>query len=213
MTRAVSPTDPVTPDNAAAVSGGAGRTRGIVLAALILAAIGLMLVLAAALRRSSAALEVGAAAPDFAFETFDGERVALADLRGKVVLLNFWASWCLPCAQEAADLEAVWRDYRDRGLVVIGLAYTDTEPAALDYLARHAISYPNGMDRASAIARRYHLSGVPETLVIDRAGRLAPLPLAGGPPVAKFAAPIVPGAAFDPAALRALIERLLAEGA
>jgi len=179
----------------------------------VLSAVGLLAAFTFALRRASIDLASGAAAPDFALETFDGETIRLADLRGRVVVVNFWASWCLPCAEEAADLEAVWRDYRDRGVTVLGVDYTDTRPAALAYLEAHGITYPNGMDRANAISRRYKLTGVPETAVIDRAGRLVGLgpPDTDGRPPAKFVGPIVPTAAFTPADLRATLDRLLAE--
>lgn len=183
----------------------------IVFAALAVAALGLMGMLGWSLARSSLALEPGAPAPNIAFETFGGEHVTSGDLAGKVVVLNFWASWCLPCAEEAADLEAIWRDYRERGVVVLGVAYTDTRPAALAYVERHGVTYPNGMDRAGALASRYGLKGVPETVVIDRAGRLAALTpsIGGGPPTAKIVGPIVPTAPFTPSDLRATLDRLL----
>lgn len=202
-----------------------GLTRGdaerrwgwnnLMFAGLAVAVLGLMGMLGWSLARSSVALEAGAAAPDIDFETFGGERITSADLRGKVVVLNFWASWCLPCAEEAADLEAIWRDYRARDVMVLGVAYTDTRPAALAYIERLGVTYPNGMDRAGALSRRYGLSGVPETVVIDAAGRLAALTAStgGGPPIAKIVGPIVPTAPFTPADLRATLDRLVAERA
>jgi cytochrome c biogenesis protein CcmG/thiol:disulfide interchange protein DsbE len=101
--------------------------------------------------------------------TFDGEQINLSDLQGKVVLLNFWASWCKPCEQEAADLEAAWREYRARGDVVfLGIDYVDTEPEALAYLEKFDITYPNGPDLRTRISQKFRIQGVPETYILDQ---------------------------------------------
>ncbi|MEJ5246929.1 MAG: TlpA disulfide reductase family protein [Caldilinea sp.] len=109
-------------------------------------------------------------APPFTFTTFDGETISLEDLRGRGVVLNFWASWCAPCRDEAPLLEAMWRREKDNGIVFIGLDYLDQEPAARAYLAEFNITYPNGPDLQSAAARRYGIKGVPETFFIDPDG-------------------------------------------
>jgi cytochrome c biogenesis protein CcmG/thiol:disulfide interchange protein DsbE len=101
-----------------------------------------------------------------------GDQVTLTDLAGKGVVLNFWASWCKPCEEEAALLEAKWREYRDRGVVFIGVDYLDQDPAAKRYLEKFDITYPNGPDLASRIAKRYTISGVPETFFIDAQGKI-----------------------------------------
>jgi cytochrome c biogenesis protein CcmG, thiol:disulfide interchange protein DsbE len=111
-------------------------------------------------------------APDFTFTTFEGETISLADLKGKGVVLNFWASWCDPCREEAALLESAWRREQDNGIVFIGLDYLDQEPAAKAYLAEYAISYPNGPDLQSRAARRYGIKGVPETYFITPEGQI-----------------------------------------
>ena len=177
----------------------------------LLAVLLLLLGFAVALRNSKGALEPGSEAPDFELQTLEGEVLSLASLRGQVVVLNFWASWCLPCAAEAPELEAIWRDYRERGVTLVGIAYTDTRPAAAAYIDRFDISYPNGMDQADRISRRYRLAGVPETLVIDRQGRIVPLTLGEGPPVDRMVGPLGAAQALSPAALRALLDQLLAE--
>lgn len=100
------------------------------------------------------------------------ETISLADLRGKGVVLNFWASWCQPCEQEAADLEAAWRKYRDQGIVFVGVDYLDQDPAAKRYLEKFDITYPNGPDLASKVSKRYIIRGVPETFFIDAQGNL-----------------------------------------
>jgi cytochrome c biogenesis protein CcmG/thiol:disulfide interchange protein DsbE len=111
-------------------------------------------------------------APPFTFTTFDGQTISLADLEGKGVVLNFWASWCDPCREEAALLEATWRREQDNGIVFIGLDYLDQEPAAKAYLAEYGISYPNGPDLQSQAARRYGIKGVPETFFISPEGQI-----------------------------------------
>jgi cytochrome c biogenesis protein CcmG, thiol:disulfide interchange protein DsbE len=115
----------------------------------------------------------GKRAPDFTLVTFDGETISSEALRGKVVVINFWASWCKPCEQEAADLEMAWRYYQPRGDVVfLGVGYIDTEPEALAYLDKFDISYPNGPDLRTRISKSFRIIGVPETFVIDQSGIL-----------------------------------------
>jgi cytochrome c biogenesis protein CcmG/thiol:disulfide interchange protein DsbE len=117
-------------------------------------------------------------APDFTLKTFDGQEVRLSSLRGKVVVLNFWASWCKPCEEEADELEQAWRVYRDKGVVFIGVDYVDTESAALDYIKRFNITYPNGPDTGTRISQAYRIQGVPETFFINRKGEIVHLKIA-----------------------------------
>ncbi len=111
-------------------------------------------------------------APELRFTTFDGEEVDLGGLRGKGVVINFWASWCTPCREEADLLEQTWRREKENGIVFLGLDYLDQEPAALAYLAEFDITYPNGPDLRSQAARRYRIQGVPETFFISPEGRI-----------------------------------------
>jgi cytochrome c biogenesis protein CcmG, thiol:disulfide interchange protein DsbE len=112
------------------------------------------------------------AAPPFTFTTFEGETISLDDLSGKGVVVNFWASWCDPCRDEAALLESAWQREKDNGIVFIGLDYLDQEPAAKAYLEEFGITYPNGPDKQSEAARRYGIKGVPETFFIDGEGNI-----------------------------------------
>ncbi len=99
--------------------------------------------------------------------------VALDDLRGKVVVLNFWASWCNPCAQEAVDLENAWQKYAPGDEVVfLGVDYVDVEDDAKGYLEEFHITYPNGPDLGTRISQLFHVGGVPETYIFDREGVL-----------------------------------------
>ncbi len=111
-------------------------------------------------------------APAFSFTTFDGQTISLDQLAGQGVVLNFWASWCDPCREEAVMLEQTWQRERENGIVFLGLDYLDQEPAAKAYLAEFGITYPNGPDLQSAAARRYGIKGVPETFFIDPQGKI-----------------------------------------
>jgi len=137
---------------------------GAVLALLALVAWGLM--------RAQAGPREAGPAPDFALTTFSGEQVSLSRLRGQVVVINFWASWCPPCREEAAYLERTWRAYRDRGVAFIGVDYADTEREALAYMQEFDLTYPNGPDIGTRISQDYRIQGVPETFFVARDGTL-----------------------------------------
>ncbi len=112
----------------------------------------------------------GAPAPLFELTTFDGQKIALADLRGQIVVINFWASWCVECYKEARLLEEAYQDFKDQGVVFLGVDYLDTEKEALAYMAKYGITYPSGQDFGTKISRDYMITGVPETFFIDQNG-------------------------------------------
>jgi cytochrome c biogenesis protein CcmG/thiol:disulfide interchange protein DsbE len=116
---------------------------------------------------------IGRTAPSFALSSFDGGTSGLEQLRGKAIVLNFWASWCFPaCFEEAPALEAAWRAYKDRGVMVIGVDIQDREADAKAFIERFKLSFPNGQDPQGRISIDYGVYGVPETFFINREGKI-----------------------------------------
>jgi cytochrome c biogenesis protein CcmG/thiol:disulfide interchange protein DsbE len=105
--------------------------------------------------------------------TYDGQTYDLAQNRGKVVVINFWASWCTPCEKDVPVMERIWREYRDDNVLVIGIDYLDTESKALDFIWRFVLTYPIGSDTGTDISKAFNISGVPETFVLDKGGMIA----------------------------------------
>jgi cytochrome c biogenesis protein CcmG, thiol:disulfide interchange protein DsbE len=112
-------------------------------------------------------------APEFALERLDREgELTLSSLRGKAVVLNFWASWCIPCKEEAPFLEELWRESRDDGLVVVGLDAKDFRRDARDFVSRYELTFPIVYDGPGSTLSRWGVTGFPETFVIDRQGKV-----------------------------------------
>lgn len=119
-------------------------------------------------------LKIGQAIPDFSLESYDGKTYQISELKGKVILVNFWSSWCEPCKAEAAYLEEVWQEKPEAGDVIfLGVNRMDTESAAHEFLTQYEVSFPNGADIGSNISRLFYVQSVPETFLIDKDGLLA----------------------------------------
>ena len=147
---------------------------------IIAGLIGLLVLVGVTLRkRQQGSAQPGDTIPNFTIPLFadyqyDGKaQFNLQDYRGKVVVINFWASWCKPCEQEAAELQAAWEQYGPTGDVIfLGVDYVDTEPEARVYLQKYGITYPNGPDMATRVSQLFRTTGVPETYFIDKTGVL-----------------------------------------
>lgn len=117
--------------------------------------------------------QIGKPAAPFALTTFGGTPLSLEALRGRVVVVNFWASWCVPaCYEEAPVLEQAWRDYKERGVTMVGINIQDKDEAARKFMSQFQFSFPNAMDTSGKVAVDYGVYGVPETFFIDKKGRI-----------------------------------------
>jgi len=124
----------------------------------------------------------GFSAPDFTLDLLGGGQVRLADLRGKVVMVNFWATWCPPCRAEMPAIEKIYRAYKDLGLEVLAVNTTDqdSESAAADFIEEFGLTFPVPLDRTGAVSASYILRGLPSTYFIDRKGVIRAV-VVGGP--------------------------------
>lgn len=110
-------------------------------------------------------------APDFTLKTADGKTVGLKDFKGKAVVLNFWATWCIPCKQEVPWLVAFQKHYGPQGLIILGLSMDQSPPAVRKFLRNVPVNYPILMAN-QALADRYFVKGLPTSIYIDANGRI-----------------------------------------
>jgi cytochrome c biogenesis protein CcmG/thiol:disulfide interchange protein DsbE len=142
--------------------------------------VGLLAIVALGLRRAQqGTVQPGQKIDNFKLPLYSGyqidgkSEINLEDLHGKVVVINFWASWCKPCEQEAAELQQAWEAYEPSGNVVfLGVDYVDTEPEARVYMKKFGITFANGPDLATHISQYFRIKGVPETYFVDKNGVL-----------------------------------------
>jgi len=112
-------------------------------------------------------------APDFTLPTLSGAPIRLSDLRGKVVLLNFWVTWCGSCRAEMPTLDALYQQYKDRGLEVLAVNLDATTTSKVQaFVGELGVTFRIGLDPSSSIARTYRVAGLPTTYLIDRAGNV-----------------------------------------
>ncbi len=167
----------------------AKRTNPLIMGAVIGLALLFVVGLGIALTQKALSQLDSGIAPDFSIKTYDGKTFTLSQNRGKVVLINFWASWCGPCRSEASDMNAIYDEYKDRGVVFIGVGHLDNEKDALGFLKEFGIEYTTGPDNGTSVSEKYRVKGVPETYIVDKAGNLAmSIP---GPTTARDLRPIL----------------------
>ena len=114
-------------------------------------------------------------APDFSLKTISGKNIKLSELRGNVVMINFWASWCGPCLQEMPALEQLHQRYKDLGFTLLGVNVEHDIKEAKDYLKKVDISFPILFDVTNQVSNEYEISGMPTTYLVDRDGNLRKL--------------------------------------
>ena len=164
------------PPDAPAPAHSGSRKRIAAAALVILAVLALIALLAVGLiNRSpatgrSGATRIAKPAPPIELPLYGGGALSLADYAGKPVVLNFWASWCGPCRQEAPLLQRLSEEYAERGVVFIGVNIQDAESDARAYLAEYGVTYPNAHDERGAISVDYGVIGIPVTFFINRVG-------------------------------------------
>jgi len=139
------------------------RARPFIIAALVLSTMFL-------LTQYASALEEGTRAPQFRAESFDGDAVSIRAHRGKVVIVDFWASWCEPCGDAMPVLDRIYRRYKEHGLVVIGVSVDERARNARGFLRRNRVTFPVVHDADHSVAERYSPPTMPSTYVIDRRG-------------------------------------------
>lgn len=152
--------------------------RRILVITVVTIVVGFLTLLAIGLTRQapktgeSGVYRVNKPAIDFTLPLFTGGEITLSKLKGQPVIINFWASWCIPCRAEAKLLEDTWRSYKDKGVVFIGVDIQDKEAEAKAFIKEFNITYPNGPDNGGKITIDYGVSGIPVTFFVNRDGMI-----------------------------------------
>ncbi len=111
-------------------------------------------------------------APDFSLLDMDGEVYRLSDFRGRVVIVNFWATWCPPCREEMPSMQRAWEQLQTEGILMVGINVGEDEDTIFQFTADYPVDFPLLMDSDSAVTGQWPVRGLPTTYVVDPAGRL-----------------------------------------
>lgn len=123
--------------------------------------------------RTAAGPTIGSDAPPFQLTDLEGEPISSAEMQGSPIVVNFWASWCLPCKEEAPALEAAWQKYSERGVVVVGMNIQDSLDDAREFVDTHGLTFPMARDTNGDVSLDFGLKGLPETFFIDHTYRFS----------------------------------------
>ena len=121
---------------------------------------------------AAAGQAAGAATPDFALPARDGSTVKLSELKGQVVMINFWASWCGPCRQEMPLLDQMYKKYKPLGFTLVGVNVEPDSTDAEGYLKKTPVTYPILLDKENKVSSLYDVSAMPSSVIVDRKGRV-----------------------------------------
>lgn len=205
-------TEPAVPalDEPPGVAGKAPKLKAVRLLAFIVVPGLFMAFLTFGLLRTTEKKFVGKPAPEFEMPLLGGGSLSSAQLKGKPVVFNFWASWCIPCRQEAATLEAAWRKYKDQGVMFVGVNINDSIQDAQGFVDEFKITYPSIRDTDLKLQSQMSVRGLPETFFVDRSYRF--VATGGTAQVGSQGGTKILGA-ISPAVLDSEIRSLLASGA
>ncbi len=121
-------------------------------------------------QEATVGINVGQIAPGFTLFDLDGNEISLSDFRGKTVFINFWATWCPPCRAEMPEIEAVHQEYKDKGVVVIGVDIVEPESTVRQYIKRGGFTWTIVLDSTGEVASDYQIAAIPTSFFIDREG-------------------------------------------
>ncbi len=111
-------------------------------------------------------------APDFTLQTLDGESVSLSDYRGKLVMINFWASWCPPCNSEMPDLQRYYEQHQDEDFIILGVNYQDTPDKVQAFIEKYGVTFPILLDSDGRVANLFGVQGLPTSFFVDKEGNV-----------------------------------------
>ena len=132
-----------------------------------------LFLLSGAAQSAEQASEEQPLAPEFTLQSLAGGELSLSDFRGKLVLLNFWATWCMPCRQEMPSMEQLWQKYQNQGLVILAVSTDEGGPKRVqNFVKKLKLSFPVALDPDSKVSDVYQVSGLPVSYLVDREGHL-----------------------------------------